>query len=517
MYGEVADLSRCIMIQGTASGVGKSLIATGLCRLLAQEGHRVAPFKAWNMSLNAAVTPDGAEIGRAQAVQAEAAGLVPVSDFNPILVKPKGRMTSQVVLNGRPHGDFTGFASPGFVAMGHAVAAAALARLRASYDWIVIEGAGSPAEPNLRDRDLANMAIATMAEAPVILVADMERGGAFASLVGTLELLEPAHRARVVGLVLNRYHGPKAILQPGIAEIEQRTGKRVLGVLPYFSDFYWEDEDSAALTVSPDLAQRELQVAVIRLPHLANFTDVAPLAAEPDVAIRYVDRPEQVAGADLVLIPGSKNTVADLLWVRERGLDAAVCRHALAKGATVGVCGGYQMLGVGVHDPEGLEGSPGSYEGLGLLPVSTWFEPGKRTTRTEVAGLTGLVGSWAAGQRLAGYEIHSGRTALLAGARPAFQVCTRGGTAVDAASGPDSAGLTDGCTDRGGWTLGTYLHGLFDNDLFRRRYLNALRTRRGLSPLESGPSAALLRERTYNRLAQMLRDHLDLSGQLPTT
>ena len=489
------------MVQGTASGVGKSLIATAICRLLSQDGHRVAPFKAWNMSLNAAVTPDGAEIGRGQAVQAEAAGSVAVSDFNPILVKPKGGTTYQVILNGRPYGDFTGYAAPDFVALGHRVAAEALSRLASAYDWIVLEGAGSPAEPNLRDRDLANMAIAEIADAPVLLVADMERGGAFAALLGTLELLEPRHRDRVVGLILNRYHGPKEILASGITEIEQRTGKRVLGVLPYAADLYWEDEDS--VTISDSGGERALTVAVVRLPHLANFTDVAPLAAEPDVAVRYVDRPEQLAGADLVLLPGSKNTVADLLWLRERGLVEAVRSHALAKGATIGVCGGYQMLGIGVHDPAGLEGTPGSYAGLGLLPVTTSFEPAKQTTLTEVEGLTGLVRTWAQGQRLTGYEIHSGRTTLLAGARPAFQVRGRGGADVDA---------TDGAAERGGWTFGTYLHGLFDNDLFRRRYLNALRARRGLPPLDPGPRAAVSRERSYNRLAQLLRDHLDLSG-----
>ncbi|HYG56559.1 MAG TPA: cobyric acid synthase, partial [Symbiobacteriaceae bacterium] len=396
-------MTRSIMIQGTASGVGKSLIATAFCRLLMQNGYRVAPFKAWNMSLNACVTPDGAEIGRAQGIQAEAACTVAQSDFNPILVKPKGGMTAQVILNGRPYGDFTGFASPDFVALGHRTAAEALARLREQFDYIVIEGAGSPAEPNLRDRDLANMAVAELAGAPVILVADMDRGGAFAALIGTLELLEPRHRERVVGLVLNRYHGPKYILEPGIREIEQRTGKRVLGVLPYEPDLYWEEEDSVALGNEPPAGPRELTVAVIRFPHLANFTDVAALQAEPDVAVRYVDRPEELAGADLVLLPGSKNTVSDLAWLKNRGLAAAIVAHATAKGATMGVCGGYQMLGRRLDDPEGLEDPPGSHEGLGLLPTVTRFLPGKHTTQTAVEGLTGLLRVWSGGQALVGY------------------------------------------------------------------------------------------------------------------
>ncbi|HWI64874.1 MAG TPA: cobyric acid synthase [Symbiobacteriaceae bacterium] len=494
-------MARCIMVQGTASGVGKSLVATALCRMLTQDGYRVAPFKAWNMSLNACVTPDGAEIGRAQGIQAEACGVPAESDFNPILVKPKGGMTAQVILNGRPHGDFTGFAAPDFVALGHATAAAALDRLKPRFDWIVIEGAGSPAEPNLRDRDLANMAIAEIAGAPVILVADMDRGGAFAALVGTLALLEPRHRDRVAGLVLNRYHGPKEILLPGIREVEALTGKPVLGVLPWQGGLYWEEEDSVHLPAPK--TSGDLRIAVIRLPHMANFTDAAPLGAEPDVALHYVETPDAIAGADLVLIPGSKNTVHDLQWLRDRGLDTAVKMRALDKGATIGVCGGYQMLGARLEDPAGLEDAPGVHEGLGLLPVVTRFAPGKQTTLTRVAGLTGLVAAWSKGQDLQGYEIHSGQTELLAGARPLFRVTARGGAPADG---------TDGCYEKGGWTFGTYLHGLFDNDRFRRNYLNALRARRGLAPLEPGAPAAVLRERTYNRLAQAVREHLDLSG-----
>lgn len=498
-------MARCVMIQGTASGVGKSLIATALCRLLAQDGFKVAPFKAWNMSLNAAVTPEGAEIGRAQWIQAEAAGVAAHSDMNPILVKPKGGMQSQVILNGRPYGDFTGFAEPAFVELAHATARSALHRLQANYDYIVIEGAGSPAEPNLRDRDLANMAIAEIAGAPVMLVADMERGGAFAALVGTLDLLEPGHRGRVAGLVLNRYHGPREILAPGIAEVEARTGKRFLGVLPYQADLYWEEEDAAFGLSQQPVRDRALTVAVLRFPHMANFTDLAALGAEPDVAVRYVEHPDELAGVDLIFLPGTKNTVSDLAWLRRRGLAEPIISHARAKGATVGVCGGYQMLGVGLHDPEGREDLPGTHEGLGLLPVSTHFVAGKRTTLTEVEGLSGLVGAWAKGERLSGYEIHSGETALLAGARPAFRAVVRGGA-------PTDEGM--GCMDRGGWIFGTYLHGLFDNDRFRRRFLNALRARRGLPALEPSTSAMLLRERTYNRLAQAVREHIDLAGLL---
>ncbi|HLN64875.1 MAG TPA: cobyric acid synthase [Symbiobacteriaceae bacterium] len=497
-------MARCLMVQGTASGVGKSLLATALCRMLMQDGYRVAPFKAWNMSLNAFVTPDGAEIGRAQGTQAAAAGVPAESDFNPILVKPKGGMTSQVVLNGRTYGDFTGFAAPDLVGLAHETARKSLERLNDRYDWIVIEGAGSPAEPNLRDRDMANMAVADLADAPVILVADMDRGGAFAALLGTLELLEPRHRERVAGLVLNRYHGPKEILLPGIREIEARTGKPILGVLPYLADLYWDEEDSVGLTAG-ETEQRELTLAVVRLPHLANFTDATPLAAEPDVSIRYVDRPEQLADVDLVILPGSKNTVADLAWLKHTGLAGAIAAHSRAKGATVGLCGGYQMMGVRLDDPDGLEDAPGSYEGLGVLPVVTRFAPGKRTTLTAVEGLTLMVGAWSKGLQLQGYEIHSGVTELLPGARAAFRVVCRGGAPADD---------TDGCQEKGGWTFGTYLHGLFENDEFRRRFLNGLRARRGLQPLPPSTPAAVLRERTFNRLAQAVREHIDLKALL---
>jgi len=434
-------MARCIMVQGTASGVGKSLIATGLCRLLMQDGYRVAPFKAWNMSLNAFVTPDGDEIGRAQGIQAEAAGVPAHRDFNPILVKPKGGLTTQVILNGKPLGDFTGFAAPTFVGLAHETAAQALAHLKQEYDWIVIEGAGSPAEPNLRDRDMANMAIADLADAPVLLVADMERGGAFAALVGTLELLEPRHRERVHGLVLNRYHGPEAVLESGVREVEARTGKPFIGILPYLPELYWEEEDSASLAATEAAGSgRPLTAAVIRLPHMANFTDVAPLQAEPDVAIRWVQTPDQLVGADLVLIPGSKNTVSDLHWLRRQGLDRAIVAHASAKGATIGLCGGYQMLGSRLEDPEGLEDAPGTHAGLGLLRTVTRFHPGKQTTLTCVIGLTGLVRQWAGQQPLEGYEIHSGRTDLEPGARPALRVTARSGQSVDEPEGCISQG-----------------------------------------------------------------------------
>jgi adenosylcobyric acid synthase len=494
-------VARCIMVQGTASGVGKSLIVTALCRYLADEGYTVAPFKAWNMSLNAFVTPDGREIGRAQGIQAEAARIPAQSDFNPILVKPKGDLTSQVILNGQVHGDFTGFATPDFVQLALQTAAGALSRLKANYDWVVIEGAGSPAEPNLRDRDMANMAIADMADAPVLLVADMLRGGSFAALLGTMALLEPHHQARVKGLLLNRYHGPKSILAPGIAEIEARTGKRVLGVLPHLPNLHWEEED-ATFDVETVTRTNDLVVAVVRLPHLANTTDLVPLTAEPDVSLRYVDRPEQLAGVDLVLLLGSKNTIADLRWLKQSGLSEAIRAYAEAKGALIGLCGGYQMLGRALIDPDGLEDAPGTEAGLGVLPVTTEFTRAKQTTRTVVEGMSALLGAWTKEQQLEGYEIHHGQTTLEPGSRPAFRVVRRGGQSI--------INETDGCMTHGGWTFGTYLHGLFDNDLFRRRYLNALRARKALPPLEAGAPTSLRRERTYNLLAEALYAHVDL-------
>jgi adenosylcobyric acid synthase len=416
-----------LMVQGTASGVGKSTLVAALCRLLRREGLRVAPFKAQNMSNNAAVCPDGGEIGRAQATQAEAAGLAPCVDMNPILLKPEGDTRSQVIVQGRVWGRLTAreyhAAKPELLQ----VVADSLTRLRAGHDVVVIEGAGSPAEVNLRENDLVNMAVARLADAPVLLAADIDRGGVFAALVGTLELVEPDDRARVAGLLINRFRGDRALLEPGLRFLEDRTGCPVLGVVPYLPGLHLPEEDSLGLDsrnasarqaagpaeATPDdaAADRGVEVAVVRLPRIANFDDFAPLEAEPGVRLRYVGAPAELGVPDLLILPGSKSTLADLAWLRASGLGAAVLRISAAGVPVLGVCGGYQMLGAQLADPDGVEGEPSARAGLGLLDGCTMFAAAKATrqVRGEIAAAEGFFGCLA-GLPLEGYEIHLGQT-----------------------------------------------------------------------------------------------------------
>jgi adenosylcobyric acid synthase len=478
-----------LMIQGTASGVGKSALVAAFCRLLRRAGLRVAPFKAQNMSNNAAVAVDGGEIGRAQAAQAEAAGVPPSIDMNPILLKPEGDARSQVVVRGQVWRRLSAreyhAAKPELIG----VVAECLDRLRAAYDIVVIEGAGSPAEVNLVSSDLVNMAVARLADAPVLLAADIDRGGMFAALVGTLELLPPADRARVRGLLVNRFRGDVALLQPGLTFLQERTGCPVLGVVPYLPDLRLPDEDSQGLTAtrgappSGPAAAQQLDVAVIRLPRIANFDDFAPLAADPAVALRYVGDVRELGVPDLVILPGTKNTLADLAWLRQVGLGAALLRLAAAGVPLLGLCGGLQMLGAHLADPEGVEGASGEALGLGLLDAATVFSAGKatRSVSGEVLAQGGLFGCLG-GFGLAGYEIHLGRTT---------------GTAASRANGAVSAD---------GLVAGTYLHGLFHNDGVRRALVAALGRRRGLV-LAAG---TLPVEDPYDRLADAVGASVDL-------
>ena len=442
-------MAKALMLQGTSSHVGKSILAAAFCRLFWQDGLKVAPFKAQNMSLNAAVTPEGAEIGRAQALQAAAAGVAPQADMNPILLKPKADTLSQVVMLGKP----------------------------------VVEGAGSPAEVNLKSRDLANMTTAELTDASVLLIADIERGGVFGAMVGTLDLLEPHERARVKGLLINKFRGDASLFADGARWLEERTGIPVLGVIPYLPDLGLDEEDSVGLPTG--LQPGTIDVAVIRLPRIANFNDFDPLAAEEGVGLRYVDRPEQLGYPDAVILPGTKNTVDDLRWLYARGLAGAIDRLARAGVPVAGICGGYQMLGEAVRDEQGIESLAGVTPGLGLLPVMTEFaQPDKRTL---------LVSGRALGAPVTGYEVHMGRTDRLAGGEPLVAL--------------DGGGV-DGCIRGEVW--GTYLHGIFESGPFRRRWLNSLRARRGLPPLLEDGAPHDPREAALNRLADHVRRHLDV-------
>ena len=462
----------CLMVQGTASGVGKSLIAAALCRIFARAGYRVAPFKSQNMALNAAVTLEGAEIGRAQAAQAAAAGIEATVDMNPILLKPEPGYRSQVVVRGRAVTSVTWGEYQRMQAELLPIVAESLGRLRQAWDLVIIEGAGSPAEINLRDSDIVNMRIARLADAPVLLVGDIDRGGVFAALLGTLALLDPADRARVGGLIVNRFRGDEAVLAPGLCELGARAGVPVLGVVPYLDAGFVPSEDSLDLDEPSRWgAPGALDVAVVRLPLIANFDDFEPLAAEPGVKVRFVRAADEIRGADVIVLPGSKSTVSDLQWLFETGLAHAIQRAAAEGRPIVGVCGGYQMLGEVVHDPDRVESDAPSTRALGLLPVMTTFAPDKTTlrVRARVAATSGPF-SRAAGSEVAAYEIHAGRTSP--SARAPFTIVERGGGPVLAA---------DGAVNAAGNVVGTYLHGLFANDSLRRALLELLAERKGIA------------------------------------
>lgn len=479
-------MARALMLQGTASHVGKTILTAALCRIFRQDGLKVAPFKAQNMALNAAVTPEGAEIGRAQALQALAAGVPPHVDLNPILLKPKADSVSQVVVMGCPVGDMAWREyREEFHAQALAVVEGALGRLKSRYDLVMIEGAGSPSEINLKGRDIANMTTARLANAAVLLVADIERSGVFAQVVGTLDLLEPEERARVKGLIINKFRGDATLFDPGARWLEQRTGLPVLGVLPFLNDLGLDEEDSVGLPA--DRAGTALDLAVIRLPRISNFTDFEPLAAEPGVGLRYVDRADQLGYPDAVILPGTKNTVDDLRWLYARGLAGGIDRLARAGVPVVGICGGYQMLGLEVDDPLELEGTAqGATPGLGLLPVETEFHPEKQTVLVEGTAL---------GVPVKGYEIHMGRSSLT------------DTTAVPLVTLAD--GRSDGAVCGEVW--GTYLHGIFESTPFRRRWLNRLLERRGLPALPEDGSEQDPREAALDRLAAHVRRHLDMN------
>jgi adenosylcobyric acid synthase len=508
------SLAKTLMVQGTASTVGKSTLVTGLCRIFAQEGRRVAPFKAQNMSLNAAVTRDGGEMGRAQAVQAEAAGVEPLVEMNPILLKPEGQARSQVIVLGRPLGAMeaqeyyqhrTGFLD---------IVQQALARLRREYDLVVLEGAGSPVELNLAHRDLANMRVAQVADAPVLLVGDIDRGGIFASLLGTLLLLLPEERARVKGLVVNKFRGDLSLWREGEQLLAERSGVTVLGTVPFFNDIHIAEEDAVALDDGtaavlqrrPGHASNPLEIVVVRLPYLSNYDEFDALAAEPQVHLRFAASPAEFpARPDLIILPGTKQTLSDLAWLWRQGLAQHIRRWAKQGCAVLGTCGGYQMLGERLSDFVGAEAKAGTVEpGLNLLPVETFFEPiSEKITRQSQARVNepaahGLF-AHLHGHSLQTYQIHLGRTVATAGRDDqagtwAFQTDTTG---------------ADGWLSADGWCAGCYLHGLFDNDRFRQGVVAALAGRRS-TPLVVSGQARFNRQAEYDKLAEVLRGHLDI-------
>jgi len=492
------------MVLGTASNVGKSVTVAALCRIFADDGVDVAPFKAQNMSLNAAVTPDGREIGRAQAVQAEAARRPAEVEMNPILLKPTGERRSQVVLEGAIWDDVdawdyhrrrTAELFPRVVA--------AYERLAARCELIVLEGAGSPAEINLKDRDVANMRMAQAADVPCLLVADVDRGGAFAALAGTLGLLEPAERARIRAFALTKFRGDLDLLRPGLTAMEERLGIPCAGVVPWIDALGIDEEDGYVVPPTPprwpaeDGPARRLRIAVLDLPFFANATDVDALAAEPSVVVRRVATPGELDGADLVVLPGSKETARDLAWLRARGFGEALRAHVARGRAAIGICGGMQMLGDRLDDPHGVERG-GSADGLGLLPLTTTLAARKTTVRVHGRMAAGvLFGQPVDVPAFTGYEIHVG-VSRRAGGAP-FALLHR-----DGADGEHEDGALAGVV------AGTYVHGLFDDDAFRHAALRALRAQAGLAPPRTLVPWREQRETRYDRLASIVREALDV-------
>jgi len=492
-----------VMVCGTTSDAGKTLVVAGLCRLLARNGVRVAPFKAQNMANNSYVTPSGHEIGRAQGVQALAAGVEPEVAMNPILLKPTGDRTSQVVVLGRPVGHLTAAEYHERKPELLAGVLDALAGLRDRFDVVVAEGAGSPAEINLLDHDIVNLRIAHDAGLPAVVVGDIDRGGVFASLYGTVALLPDRYRALVKGFVINKLRGDPALLFDGTAQLEAACGVPTLGVLPWLRDVALDAEDSLALDglaprplVDRPVGRDDLDVAVIRFPRLSNFTDLDALGLEPAVGVRFVDRASALGTPDLVVLPGSKATLADLAWLRDEGLDRAVVAAANDPSGPVvlGVCGGYQMLGRTIADPEGVEaGGPSSVDGLGLLDVATTFRPEKATRQRQGTAL---------GQPATGYQIHHGTVERL-GADDPWLVLD-----------DDWGRQDDGASARGGRVLGTTVHGLFEGDDVRAAILAHVAARRGKAWAPSGASFAAARHAQVDRVADALEAHLDLDRLL---
>jgi adenosylcobyric acid synthase len=495
--------ARALMILGTASHVGKSLVTAGLGRIFSDEGVCVAPFKAQNMSLNSAATPDGCEIGRAQALQAEACRAVPCAQMNPILIKPSSDTGAQIVLLGRVWGQVTAqdYHQRRVEELFPTVLESYRA-LAARHDLILLEGAGSPAEINLREHDIVNMRMAHAADAACLLVGDIDRGGVFAALLGTIELLEPEDRARIRGFVINKFRGDRALLVPGVEMMEQRLGIPCAGVVPFLRDLGLEEEDGVAienrntparLWQHSEAHERPLRIGVVALPHMANFTDFDALAMEPSVSLAFLEDPAEATLADVLILPGSKQTLDDLTWIRERGFAEFLVTYP---GMTIGICGGFQMLGLSIEDPSGVEsgGLGRTMAGLGQLPIRTIMREEKTVRRAAGRALRDS-------QTFSGYEIHMGETVYQNGAE-SFATILREGQRQSTA---------DGAVAASGRVWGTYVHGLFDDDAFRHRFLNTAREACGLAPARNHACVTAERQARIDRWADHLRQSLDMN------
>lgn len=482
-----------IMFQGTHSDAGKSIIVTAFCRIFAEDGWKTVPFKSQNMALNSYITVDGKEIGRAQGVQAEAAGVMATTDMNPILLKPNRGNEAQIVVHGKPYKNMdAGVYRQDFFQTGLRIIEDSFQNLSEQYERIVIEGAGSPAEINLNDRELVNMRVARMANAPVVLIGDIEKGGVFASLVGTLQLIEPEDRERIIGVIINKFRGDVSLLQSGLDWFEEYTGVPVLGVVPYLDNMNIDAEDSVALNqyTAQKNNEKDLDIAVIQYPRISNFTDVDPFFVESDCQVRFITNVDQLKDPDLIILPGSKNTIEDFQFLQESGLAAKIVDLANKQDTkVVGICGGYQMLGRSIADPQKIE-SPRLYtEALGLLPVETTITKEKTTVQSE-----GQLALYDKIFNVTGYEIHMGASNVEGDAKRL--IATKAGQ--------------DGCKNSDETVIGTYFHGIFHNDEFRAALLNEIRRQKGLQPINTRVSFNQLREDAFGRLAEHVRSHVKM-------
>ncbi len=488
-------LAPCLAVLGTGSDVGKSIVVTALCRIFADRGIRIAPYKAQNMSNNSGVTPEGLEMGRAQIVQAEAARVAPHVDMNPILLKPTSDVGSQVVVLGEAVANRTACEYHGQKEALFSTACRALDRLRESFDLVILEGAGSCAEVNLMPHDIVNFRMAEYAGAPVILVGDIHRGGIFAQLIGTLACLPPDCRDRIAGFIINRFRGDISLFQDGTRWIESRSGKRVFGVLPWAGNLGVEAEDSVVIEKPGKPAfdkDSSPAIAVIRIPHISNFTDFDPLTRISGISDAFIENPQDLSPFKAVILPGSKNTCSDLRWLHASGWTEILKTYAACGGHVLGICGGYQMLGKCVHDPDGLEGPCGATDGLGLLPVETILKAPKTTTLSafEWQGLSGK-----------GYEIHMGQTRLLSG-NPLLTITARNGQTCHEADGARSGDFS---------VMGTYVHGIFDTPEITRLWLDHIGLRH--IPI-SGGQGPVERDLAYDRLAEHFKAHVNFEAIL---
>ncbi len=497
-----------IMIQGTMSNAGKSVLAGGLCRVLRQDGYSVAPFKSQNMALNSFITKEGLEMGRAQVMQAEAAGIEPSAAMNPILLKPTNDTGSQVIINGKPVGTMSAVEYYRHKRDYIPYIMEAYGKLRQKYDVIVIEGAGSPAEINLKQDDIVNMGLAELVDAPVLLAGDIDRGGVFAQLIGTVMLLEEKERQRIKGMIINKFRGDVSILKPGLTMLEERAKIPVLGVVPYF---YLDIDEEDSLTERFQKKENAglVDIAVIRLPRISNFTDIAPLEAHEEAGVRYVSSPAEFGEPDAVILPGSKNTIQDLLWMRQNGLEAKILRCASKGGLVFGICGGYQMLGQEISDPAGVE-QKGTVRGMGLLPIRTVFD--KEKTRTRVQGhflSTEGILKELSGAELEGYEIHMGETFLLNHAKSLVEFAD-----ITEQSGNSAADISGNLRADGvqcGNVYGCYVHGIFDAPGCAKGFLSSLLRQKGYDPSDMQVTDwKAYKEEQYDKLADIIRENLEM-------